>query len=260
MLKTKYGLKSIAVAVPFMLLTSACATKKYVRQQVEPVSQKVAMVETQTNEKIGALSTKHETDISQVNERISTSDLKLSQTAAATQQAQSTASQALQQTETNSASIKANSVQISTLATDVEKALNYELVEKADVTFAFNKCSLTPEAKAALDQLASKILALPHAMVELAGFTDTIGSQNYNLALSVRRAEAVQRYLVMQNVPLRIMHVTGLGEETPPASLQADLSAVENPTKDDLNRLARRVRIHIFGAGEIGKVSTSASK
>ena len=93
---------------------------------------------------------------------------------------------------------------------------------------------------------------MPRAVIELAGFTDRIGSKNYNYALSRRRAEAVQRYLVMAKVPLRSIHIVGLGEEAPPEGLTADLSAVNpNPSKAELNRLARRVQIRVFGAGDI---------
>ena len=77
-----------------------------------------------------------------------------------------------------------------------------------------------------------------------------------NLALSRRRAEAVERYLVTQNVPLRAIHVIGLGEEAPPQGLEAELQAANpNPSKNELQRLARRVRIRVFGAGDITQSS-----
>jgi outer membrane protein OmpA-like peptidoglycan-associated protein len=76
--------------------------------------------------------------------------------------------------------------------------------------------------------------------------------------LSRRRAEAVQRYLVMQNVPLRAIHIVGLGEEAPPEGLAADLSMVDpNPSKAELDRLARRVHIRVFGAGDITQGTAS---
>jgi outer membrane protein OmpA-like peptidoglycan-associated protein len=81
----------------------------------------------------------------------------------------------------------------------------------------------------------------------LQGFTDKIGSKNYNLALSRRRAEAVARYLTRQNVPLRGIHVIGLGEENPPASLTADLKAMDpNASPQEVRRLARRVYIRVY--------------
>jgi outer membrane protein OmpA-like peptidoglycan-associated protein len=251
----------IALPIALALATSGCATKKFVRQQVAPVNQKVATLEKHTNEKIAAVWNKEESDISQVNERISTTDQKVAQVAQATQQAQDTASRAMERADANSGKIAETSTAITNLTSGVANALNYQLVEKADVTFGFNKSTLTPEAKLALDRVAMKAQSLPRSVMELAGFTDKVGSKNYNLALSRRRAETVQRYLVQQKVPLRTIHIVGLGEEAPPPGLEADLSAISpNPSKAQLNRLARRVQIRLYGAGDITQGSASGQQ
>lgn len=251
----------IAVPTTLALATSGCATKKYVRNQVAPVNQKLAKVQKETNDKIAATWSKLGTDISEVNERISSTDQRVSQVSEATQQAQGTASRAMEASETNSTAISANSTAINTLASGVANAMNFKFVESADVTFGFDKYSLTPEAKAALDQVASKVQSLPRAVVELAGFTDPIGSASYNLGLSRRRAEAVQRYLVNQKVPMRNIHIVGLGEEAPPPGLEKDLTHLgPNPTKAELHRMARRVRISIYGAGDITEGAASRSQ
>jgi OmpA-OmpF porin, OOP family len=251
----------VGIPVALALATSGCATKKYVAQQVKPVNQRVSALETSTNQKIGYLNNKIDTDMSQVNERISTTDQKVAQVAAMAQEAQGTASRAIEESDANAGKIASNTTAIETLGSGVANALNYQLVEKADVTFAFNKAVLTTEAKAALDQIAAKATEMPRAVIELAGFTDRIGSKNYNYALSRRRAEAVQRYLVMAKVPLRSIHIVGLGEEAPPEGLTADLSAVNpNPSKAELNRLARRVQIRVFGAGDITAGTASREK
>ena len=245
---------SVAAPIALVLATSGCASKKYVRNQVGQVNQKVATAQKQTNEKIAAMWNKEESDISQVNERISTTDQKVAQLDAATQQAQGAASRAMETTETNSTAI-------TNLGTDVANSLNYQLVEKADVMFAFNKATLTPQARIALDQVASKMEALPRSVVELTGFTDTIGTVNYNLELSRRRAWAVQRYLVSKGAPLRSIHIVGMGKEPPPPGLEADLSAMSpNPSRAQLRQLERRVRIRIFGAGDIGAGGASRSQ
>jgi outer membrane protein OmpA-like peptidoglycan-associated protein len=251
----------VGLPVTLTLGILGCATKKYVRQQVDPVSHQVTALEAQTNEKIAAVSTKQQSDISQVNERISSTDLKVSQNADAAQQAQGTASRALQQSDANSGRIDANSAAVSALASGVASALNYQLVEKADVTFGFDQYSLTPEARAVLNRLAVTIQGLPRAMVEVTGFTDKRGTPIYNLALSRRRAEVVERYLVTRKVPLHQIHMIGLGEEEPPPGLEAVLNASDpNPTKEDVDRLARRVQIRIFGAGEITQGSASRAQ
>jgi len=249
MIKLHNSILLIGVPLSLVLAATGCATKKYARAQVAPVQQEVARDEKETNAKIATVWAKQNKDMSEVNERISTTDLKLSQGAAALQQAQESVSTAMQQvTQQN----EANATAITNLSSGVAGALNYKLVEDADVTFGFNQSTLSPGAKTALDEVASKVQAQPRALVELAGFTDPVGSKDYNLALSRKRAEAVERYLVAQNVPLRSINLIGLGEEAPPPGLEAELkTATPNPSKAELNRLARRVRIRVFGAGDI---------
>lgn len=249
----------IVLSIVLVLAASGCATKKYVRQQVAPVNQKVATVQKETNEKIAATWSKLQSDMSEVNERIASTDQRVSQVSEATQQAQGTASRAMEASEANASAISANTTAVNTLASGVSNAINFKFVESADVMFGFNKSTLTPEARTALDEVASKMQSLPRSMVELAGFTDKTGSASYNLALSRRRAEAVQRYLVSQKVPLRNIHIVGLGKEAPPPGLEKDLSQINpNPTKAELNRLARRVRLSIYGAGDITTEGTAS--
>jgi outer membrane protein OmpA-like peptidoglycan-associated protein len=238
--------------------TSGCATRRYVRNQVAPVNQKLAVVQKETNDKIAATWSKLESDMSQVSERFSTTDQKIAQVADTAQQAQGTASRAMETSDTNTSAISANTTAISDLKSGVANALNYKLVDSKDVTFGFGKASLTPEAKATLDEVASTIQSQPRVSVELAGFTDPIGSASYNLALSRRRAEAVQRYLVAEKVPLRNIHIVGMGKEAAPPGMEKEIGP--NPTKAELHRMARRVRISVFGAGDITEGAASRSQ
>ena len=242
----------VAGVIPFVVATSGCATRKYVRNRVDPVSQHVAAVEAQTNEKIAAVTEKHDSDMSKVNERISTTDLRVTQVAAAVQQAQGTASRAMDASEANANSIKNYSPPVTSLTP-------YNMVQKADVMFGFNKSTLTPATKSTLDQVVQKVQSLPRSVVEVAGFTDRIGSESYNLALSRRRAEAVQRYLAKQNVPIRSIHLIGLGEDTPQvAGLEADISP--NATRAERDQMERRVQVRIFEGGNIEEGSASRAQ
>jgi outer membrane protein OmpA-like peptidoglycan-associated protein len=54
-------------------------------------------------------------------------------------------------------------------------------------------------------------------MVEIRGFSDSTGSESYNIALSNSRADNVQRYLMSKGVPLYRISVLGLGKEKPVA-------------------------------------------
>ena len=246
-------------AVPILMLaTSGCATKKYVSQQVSPVNAKVAKLQKQTDDRIAYLNNQQKSDMSQVNERLATTDQRLSEVAQAAHEAQGTASRAMEETEATGAK---NSAAIDTLGAGVANALNFQLVESGDVTFAFNKTTLTPQAKAALDVMAQKALAQPRTVIELVGFTSKVGSPEYNLGLSRRRAEAVQRYLIQQKVPLHSIHIIGMGQEAPPEGMVADMTAVDQtkPSRAEMNRLARRVHIRVFGAGDITSGTASRS-
>ena len=208
-----------------------------------------------TNEKIELVAGIHQKDISQVNERISTAESKLGLASSAAQQAQTdaqraqaAASSAMSESQENARKLAANSQTVAAAGASMANALNYKLVESADVTFGFNKSSLTPEAKAELDQLATKVQSMPRVVVELVGFTDPTGPQDYNLNLSRERADSVQRYLVTQKVPLHSIHTVGLGAEAPPSGLEADASS--NPSKSEAERASRRVLIRIFGSAD----------
>ncbi|NJK64928.1 MAG: OmpA family protein [Synechococcaceae cyanobacterium SM2_3_1] len=65
-----------------------------------------------------------------------------------------------------------------------------------DVLFDFDKAVLRPEAEDLLETVATKLENMPGARILVAGHTDNIGGEEYNLALSLRRATAVQDYLI----------------------------------------------------------------
>jgi outer membrane protein OmpA-like peptidoglycan-associated protein len=113
---------------------------------------------------------------------------------------------------------------------------------------------LTPQAKTTLDEVVSKFRSSPRGVVELAGFTDPIGSANYNLGLSRQRAWTVQRYLVEHNVPLRSIHMVGLGKQTAPDGFGPEQ---QGSTRKQRDRFARRVSIRVFGAGEVTSASAT---
>jgi len=239
------------------LATVGCATKKYVNQKVTPVDQKVDALAAQTDQKFGAtndkiavLASTEQRDISQVHERISTNEIKLGLASTAAQQAQTTAanaSNAVSEAQANARRLAAESqAAVTALSASMADALNYKLIETGNVAFGFNKSSLTPEARASLDQLAAKMHSLPRVVVEVVGFTDAVGSPDYNVSLSRKRADAVERYLVTQRVPLHVIHTVGLGEEGAPSGLDSGVSS--NLSKTEADRAARRVIIRIFGA------------
>ena len=88
---------------------------------------------------------------------------------------------------------------------------DYDVQETVSVTFRVNSALLSPEAKAQLDALAAKATTARAYMIEVAGHTDSTGSDAKNFRLSRQRAEAVVQYLAVQHkIPLR-RFVTPMG-------------------------------------------------
>ena len=87
------------------------------------------------------------------------------------------------------------------------------------IEFEFGSDKLTPDSYASLDQIAST-LNNNKATVRLSvqGYTDYIGTEDYNLKLSVRRAKAVKVYLLRKNVPSKSVIIIGYGEKNPIAT------------------------------------------
>jgi outer membrane protein OmpA-like peptidoglycan-associated protein len=76
--------------------------------------------------------------------------------------------------------------------------------ETVSVTFRVNSAVLSPEAKTQLDELAAKTTGARAFMIEVAGHTDSTGSDAKNFRLSRDRADAVVQYLaVTHKIPLR---------------------------------------------------------
>ena len=86
----------------------------------------------------------------------------------------------------------------------------------ADVLFAFDSAELSGQAEPALRQVAETIRSSPPGAIRVIGHTDDKGTDDYNDALSLRRAQAVRDWLGEQvGVRQRDIAVEGAGESQP---------------------------------------------
>ena len=92
------------------------------------------------------------------------------------------------------------------------------VIELQGVHFDFDKSTLRPEAKVILNQAASLLEQHERVVVEVAGHTDSVGSDQYNQGLSERRANAVRDYLVEQGIRASRLTAVGHGESRPVAT------------------------------------------
>lgn len=85
------------------------------------------------------------------------------------------------------------------------------------VRFAFDSADIAASARPQLDALAEGIKLLPpERAVRVEGHTDAVGSTDYNLRLSLRRAAAVKRYLVqVHGIDASRLREAGLGVQQP---------------------------------------------
>ena len=107
----------------------------------------------------------------------------------------------------------------------------------ADVLFDFDKSVIKPEGRSKLDDLAGKAKGVNLEVVIAIGHADSIGSDEYNQRLSVRRAESVKAYLVSKGIEANRVYTEGKGEKQPVASNKTAEGRAKN----------RRTEIEVIG-------------
>ncbi|MFH0758071.1 MAG: OmpA family protein [Bacteroidota bacterium] len=109
------------------------------------------------------------------------------------------------------------------------------------VFFAFDSYALSETAKSKLDVLAGLMKSFPALEIEIIGYTDAVGTFEYNKQLSINRAKAVSEYLVSKGIVKERISVTGKGESE---------HVARNRTKDNRDapegrKLNRRVQFKV---------------
>lgn len=104
----------------------------------------------------------------------------------------------------------------------------FETVVLRPVNFQFDQADLTPPSRQTLDEIAAQFAEHPDLRVSIEGYTDAIGSPDYNHQLGQRRAEAVRDYLVGKGVPAENLEVASRGENDPEAPNDTDDGRAHN--------------------------------
>ena len=84
-----------------------------------------------------------------------------------------------------------------------------------NIFYAFDKATLLPESKNALDSLILMLNENPNITIELSAHTDYRGAEAYNKKLSQKRAESVVNYLINHGIAADRLTAVGYGEEKP---------------------------------------------
>jgi outer membrane protein OmpA-like peptidoglycan-associated protein len=187
-----------------LAVAPACATKKFVREEVG-----------QVNDKVGTMGK----SLEETQERVRTAEGRITEVDSKAAAAQNSATQAQQ-----SASAAGDAATaVGTRADAIEAAsrkLLFEVVLSEDQgKFKFGATELPEEAAGAIDQMVSSLQNQKSAVwIEVEGHTDNVGDKTYNERLGLERAEAVKRYLHEKHqVPLHKINVISYGEDKPAA-------------------------------------------
>jgi len=238
--------KSTAIFGTAILMTlgsTACATKKYVRQTVSPVEARTSGLEKKSSDHASAIG-EIENNVSRTDEKATEANRNAQAAGQAAERANQAALEARNRADAAATASEQNATRIGEVSGQLGNIDNYQLVTTEAILFPLNKANLTKDAKAQLDQAVANIQNNKNFVLEIEGFTDKSGNRDMNVALGERRADAVVRYLTVQHqVPLRKIHVLGVGPEN---------YAADNKTRAG-RKQNRRVELKVYALDLSGK-------
>lgn len=120
----------------------------------------------------------------------------------------------------------------------IQTTTTARMLTLSDTLFATGKADLNANGKRAVDQIATFMRNYPDRTVAVTGFTDSVGSAKSNMALSERRAAAVQQALITDGIDPSRIQTHGMGESHPVASNSTAAGRQKN----------RRVEVAISGS------------
>jgi len=106
-----------------------------------------------------------------------------------------------------------------------------------NIYFDFDKASFKTDSYTELNKLEAMLNQNPGMVVEIGGHTDAVGTKDYNINLSQRRAQAVKDYLVKKGIDTRRVKPVGYGKSKPLAS---------NDDEEEGRELNRRVEFKVL--------------
>ncbi len=107
------------------------------------------------------------------------------------------------------------------------------------VYFDLDESALTEDARSALEGKAPVLLRHPNLRIRITGHADAQGSDEYNLALGLRRAAEAKRYLAALGIPENRVEIVTMGEER---------AAVQGRT-EEAYALNRRAEFEVIAGG-----------
>jgi outer membrane protein OmpA-like peptidoglycan-associated protein len=117
------------------------------------------------------------------------------------------------------------SAPIAISVTKAEKGMNFVI---NDLHYKTNSAEIEDESKAILRSFASYLMHHPNMQVEIQGYTDNVGTEKDNLALSSNRAYSVKQFLEELKVPGKRITAKGFGPNNPIADNKTEVGRAQN--------------------------------
>jgi outer membrane protein OmpA-like peptidoglycan-associated protein len=229
---------TITLAVGSLFITG-CATKNYVKQTVQPVSDKVEQVDKSSQSRDAS----QVADINKTNQTVDENEKKLSATDEIAKTADSTSKGAM-------AKANQNAKDLNDLRAVVANIDDYKPAGQTVVHFGIAKDTLTKDEKAKLDEVATQIGSQARYFITVEGFTDQTGDKAFNDVLSQKRANAVISYLVgSHDVPVYRIHMVGLGDQ----------KLIDEGKGRKAREASRRVEITVYTAKPLTTAATGGN-
>ena len=146
------------------------------------------------------------------------------------------------------APIRAQELERELSALDAKMTDRGYVLTLGDVLFEFDRAELLPGAYRTIDKLVAFLEKYPNRNVLIEGYTDSIGTADYNLELSQKRADAVRIALVERDIRISRISTKGYGKSYPVASNTTEAGRQRN----------RRVEIIILDEGVWGTIASLA--
>ena len=193
-----------AIAITAMALggSTACATKKMVKQRVGEVDSKVDTLSKSVEENQERTRT-NEGRIGEVDQKAQAANQRAAAAGSRADEAYGAA---------NRVNARADAIEAAS------KRLVFEVVMSEDKGgFKFGQAKIPADMQTQIDQLVTQLKANPNGgYIEIEGHTDNVGAKVTNQKIGLDRAEAVKRYLYEnQQIPLHKMNVISYGEDKP---------------------------------------------
>jgi peptidoglycan-associated lipoprotein len=198
----KRFLTAVAISAVALGGSSACATKKMVKQRVGEVDNKVDTL-SKSVEETQQRTRANEGRIGEVDQKAQAANQRA---AAAGQRADEAYGAA------NKVNARADAIEAAS------KRLVFEVVLSEDKGgFKFGQAKMPAEMQTQIDEIVTQLKANPNGgYIEIEGHTDNVGPKDVNYKVGLERAEAVKRYLYEnQQIPLHKINVISYGEEKP---------------------------------------------